>query len=89
MTQWEGERWLITIFPVEKCTFSLSWAKKTDYEIRNIKFIVHIFLFLGGGEEGEREGEGEGGVGCEECDNSSPVPNLYLRSIVMNSPLNF
>ena len=25
----------------------------------------------------------------EEYGNSSPVPNLYLRSIVMNSPLNF
>ena len=61
MTQWEGERWLITIFPVEKCTFSLSWAKKTGYEIRNIKFIVlyiyldiyiYIFFLFGGGGEG-------------------------------------
>ena len=39
-----------------------------------------MFFFLGGG--GER-------VRYEEYGNSSPVPNLYLRSIVMNSPLNF
>ena len=80
-------------FSRRKCTFPLSWTKKTDYENRNIKFIVlyiyldiyiyiyiYIFFFLGGG--GER-------VRYEEYGNSSPVPNLYLRSIVMNSPLNF
>ena len=65
--------------------------KKTDYENRNIKFIVlyiyldiyiyiYFFFFGGGGEER---------VSYEEYGNSSPVPNLYLRSIVMNSPLNF
>ena len=26
-------------------------------------------------------------MGYEECGNSSPVPNLYLRSIIINSPL--
>ena len=59
-----------------------------DYEIRNIKYIVlHIYLdiyiyffFFGGG--GER-------VRYEEYGNSSPVPNLDLRSIIINSPLNF
>ena len=48
-----GEWWLITIFPVEKCTFSFSWAKIMDYEIRNITFIVlyiylEIYVFFGG-----------------------------------------
>ena len=59
-----------------------------DYEIRNITFIVlyiyidiYIYFFWEGGG-GER-------VGYEEYGNSSPVPNLYLRSIVINSPLNF
>ena len=42
---------------------------------------IYIFFFLGGGG-GER-------VGYEEYGNSSPVPNLYLRSIIINSPLNF
>ena len=28
-----------------------------------------------------------GRVGYEECGNSSPVPNHYLRSIIINSPL--
>ena len=27
-------------------------------------------------------------MGYEECGNSSPVPNLYLRSVIINSPLN-
>ena len=46
---------------------------------------MHIFLFWGGEGRGrEREG-----VGYKECGNSSPVPNLYLRSIIINSPLNF
>ena len=38
---------------------------------------IYIFFFGGGG----------GRVGYEECVNSSPVPNHYLRSIIINSPL--
>ena len=38
---------------------------------------IYIFFFGGGG----------GRVGYEECGNSSPVPNHYLRSIIINSPL--
>ena len=45
-----------------------------------IYIYIYIYIFfLGGG----------GRVGSEECGNSSPVPNLYLRSIIINSPLNF
>ena len=47
---------------------------------------MHIFLFFGGGGRGR--GRGREGVGYEECGNSSPVPNLYLRSVIINSPLN-
>ena len=39
---------------------------------------IYIFFIWGGGR-----------VEYEECGNSSPVPNLYLRSIIINSPLNF
>ena len=74
-------------FSRRKMYILLIMGEKTDYENRNIKFIVlyiyldiYVFFFLGGG--GER-------VRYEEYGNSSPVPNLYLRSIVMNSPLNF
>ena len=44
------------------------------------RYIYIYIFFLGGG--GER-------VRYEEYGNSSPVPNLYLRSIIINSPLNF
>ena len=40
---------------------------------------IYTFFLEGGGER----------VGYEENGNSSPVPNLYLRSIIINSPLNF
>ena len=38
---------------------------------------IYIYIFFWGG----------GRVGYEECGNSSPVPNHYLRSIIINSPL--
>ena len=44
-----------------------------------IDIYIYIFFGRGGGER----------VGYEEYGNSSPVPNLYLRSIIINSPLNF